>query len=129
MNLALLTMGCCAISVVVGGHLLGCLWGADGFGCHVGGFAQAVFELFEDGSGVFGVALQFAEDAVAHFKCCFEGFFLTAVLAVRKVFGELVPATADAQSPALKGGGLVGVSRDVSLCHSELGLYVVSILC
>ena len=65
-------------------------------------FLRAVFESLKDGTRIFRRLSQRIENAVTHLNGCLECSFLTAVLAVREVFGELIPFAADAESPALE---------------------------
>ena len=76
-----------------------------------------VFEAFEYAARILWCAFQRIEYLVPHLHSCLEGGFLTAILAIREVFGKLVPLAADAESPALKGRGLVCVSGNVALGH------------
>ena len=80
-------------------------------------FFYTVFEAFKNGTGVIRGLAQGIENAVAHFQRSLECGFLAAVLAVREVFGELIPLAADAQSPSLERGCLIGVAGDIALCH------------
>ena len=72
------------------------------------GVRYSVFELLKDGTRIIRRFLKCIEYAV--------GFF-TAVLTVRKVFGELIPLAANTESPPLEGCGLVRVAGDISLSH------------
>lgn len=76
-----------------------------------------MFVALEDGAGVGLRGLQLGENGVAHAEGGLEGCLFGAVLLVGEVTGELVPLAADAQSPALEGGGFVGIAGDVALCH------------
>ena len=80
-------------------------------------FIRAALEALEHAPWVFRCALQRFENPVSHFHRRLEGCFLTAVLAVREVLGELIPLAADAESPPLEGGGLVCVSGNITLGH------------
>ena len=80
-------------------------------------FIRAALEALEHAPWVFRCALQSFENPVSHFHRRLEGCFLTAVLAVREVLGELIPLAADAQSPPLERGGLVGVAGNITLGH------------
>ena len=73
--------------------------------------------------GVSLLGFQFGEDGVAHAEGGLEGCLFGAVLLVGEVAGELVPLAADAQSPALEGGGLIGIAGDVALCHACMDVF------
>ena len=72
---------------------------------HIGN-ALALYAVCNDYGGLIGAG-----------ACCLECFFLASVLAVGEVLGELVPLAADAQSPPLERGGLVGVAGNITLGH------------
>ena len=74
-------------------------------------FIRAALEALEHAPWVFRCALQSFENPVSHFHRRLEGCFLTAVLAVREVLGELIPLAADAESPPLEGGGSAHLPR------------------
>ena len=81
------------------------------------GVRYSVFELLKDGTRIIRRFLKCIEYAVAHFDSGLESGFFTAVLTVRKVFGELIPLAANTESPPLEGCGLVRVAGDISLSH------------
>lgn len=81
------------------------------------GAFQSVFETLKDGAGIVRRLLQGIVDAVSHFKGGLEGSLFTSILAVREVFGELIPFAADTQTPALEGCRFVCISGNVALCH------------
>ena len=66
-----------------------------------------IFETLEDAPGIFRSLFQRIKNLVSHFHRCLECCFLAAVLAVREIFGELVPPAADAESPSLERRGFV----------------------
>ena len=77
----------------------------------------SVLESFEHTSGILRREFQRIENAVTHFYGSLECLLLAAILAVGEVFGELIPLAADAQSPPLERGGLVGVAGNITLGH------------
>lgn len=83
-----------------------------------------IFKALEHTAGVIGSFAQGVENAVAHLQRSLKSGLLTAVLAVGEILGKLVPLAADAQSPALKGCGLVRIAGDITLCHG-----IVCLLC
>lgn len=76
-----------------------------------------VFVAVEDGSRIFLGIFEFCKDEFAHVQSGFKGCLFGAVLFVGEIASELVPLAGDAQSPALKGGCLIGIASDVTLCH------------
>ena len=84
------------------------------YGCF---FFIAVLKTLKDGARVIRGFAQRIVNSVAHFQSCLESGFLAAVLAVGKIFGELIPLAADAQSPSLEGSGLVCIAGNVTLGH------------
>ena len=76
-----------------------------------------IFETLEDAPGIFRSLFQRIKNLVSHFHRCLECCFLAAVLAVREIFGELVPPAADAESPSLERRGFVCISGNVALGH------------
>ena len=89
---------------------------ADGNGlCEL--VIYTVFEALEHTAGVIGRFAQGVENAVTHLQRSLKSGLLTAVLAVGEILSKLVPLAADAQSPALKGCGLVRIAGDITLCH------------
>ena len=81
------------------------------------GVRYSVFELLKDGTRIIRRFLKCIEYAVAHFDSGLESGFFTAVLTVRKVFGELIPFAANTESPSLEGRCLVRVAGNISLSH------------
>ena len=92
------------------------------YGCF---FFIAVLKTLKDGAWVIRGFAQRIVNPVAHFQSCLERGFLAAVLAVGKIFGELIPLAADAQSPSLEGSGLVCIAGNVTLGHGCDLLFVV----
>ena len=88
-----------------------------GYGLDGGFFFDAALEAFKNSPRVFRRALQRVENLISHFHRSIERCLLAAILAVGEILGELVPLAADAQTPPLKGSGLVGVSGYVTLGH------------
>jgi hypothetical protein len=79
-----------------------------------------ILESLEHAAWVFRCAPQCIENSISHFNRRLEGFFLTAILAVGEILGELVPLAADAESPSLEGCCLVRVSGNITLGHMLL---------
>ena len=80
--------------------------GGGKFAVDAGGGVEEGFELIEGFLGGF------------------EGFFFATGLAVGEVFGEGLAGAADAESPALEGGVLVGEAGEVfPRFHSRWGAW------
>lgn len=95
----------------------------DGFGRLRGGcfrLREAVFELFEDRARIIGRFLKRVKNTISHLNGGLKSGLFAAVLAIREVFGKLIPLAAYAQAPALKGSGFVCIAGDVSLGHVSI---------
>lgn len=62
----------------------------------------AVFEMLKDFSGIVGTLTESVVDTISHFQSCLEGCFFASILPIGKVFGELIPLAAYAESPSLE---------------------------
>ncbi len=80
-------------------------------------FCNTIFELLENSSWIIRGLFERIKNTIAHLNSGLKSCLFAAVLPVGEVFGELIPFSANTESPTLEGCGLVRITGNISLGH------------